>query len=75
MFRSPLTRLLGAGVAFSSATVLGVCARTQSTLPRVYFDIEAGGKPLGRVVMEVGFEHSIRIIRHKFTVTTPRVFW
>ncbi|KAK4299702.1 hypothetical protein Pmani_028036 [Petrolisthes manimaculis] len=56
MFRSPLTRLLGVGVAFSSGTVIGVngiSARCQSTLPKVYFDVEAGGKPLGRIIMEL----------------------
>lgn len=53
MFRSPLARLLGSGVAFSAATAFGVSARAQSTLPKVYFDVEANGKPLGRVVMEL----------------------
>lgn len=53
MFRSPLARLLGSGVAFSAATAFGVAARAQSTLPKVYFDVEANGKPLGRVVMEL----------------------
>ncbi|XP_045130881.1 peptidyl-prolyl cis-trans isomerase-like [Portunus trituberculatus] len=53
MFRSPLARLLGTGVAFSAATTFSVSARAQSTLPKVYFDVEANGKPLGRVVMEL----------------------
>ncbi|KAK8407228.1 hypothetical protein O3P69_002052 [Scylla paramamosain] len=53
MFRSPLARLLGSGVAFSAATAFSASARAQSTLPKVYFDVEANGKPLGRVVMEL----------------------
>lgn len=53
MYRSSLVRLLGSGVAFSAATAFSVSSRAQSTLPKVYFDVEANGKPLGRVVMEV----------------------
>ncbi|XP_050727536.1 peptidyl-prolyl cis-trans isomerase-like [Eriocheir sinensis] len=53
MLRSPLVRLLGSGVALSAASALGVSSRAQSTLPKVYFDVEANGKPLGRVVMEL----------------------
>ncbi|XP_071529892.1 peptidyl-prolyl cis-trans isomerase-like [Panulirus ornatus] len=53
MFRSSIARLLGAGTALSAAAAVGISARSQSTLPKVYFDIEAGGKPVGRVVMQL----------------------
>lgn len=53
MFRSSITRLLGTGAAFSAAAVAGLSSRSQSTLPKVYFDMEANGKPVGRIVMQV----------------------
>ncbi|KAK7078511.1 hypothetical protein SK128_001115 [Halocaridina rubra] len=53
MLRSPITRLLGSGAAFSAAVVAGGSSRSQSTLPKVYFDMEADGKPVGRIVMEL----------------------
>lgn len=53
MFRSSITRLLGTGAAFSAAAVAGLSSRSQSTLPKVYFDMEANGKPVGRIVMQL----------------------
>ncbi|XP_068233076.1 peptidyl-prolyl cis-trans isomerase-like [Palaemon carinicauda] len=54
MLRSSITRLLGTGVAFSAAASgVNLSSRSQSTLPKVYFDMEADGKPVGRIVMEL----------------------
>lgn len=54
MLRSSITRLLGTGVAFSAAAAgVNLSARCQSTLPKVYFDMEADGKPVGRIIMEL----------------------
>ena len=45
--------LLGAGVSVSAASVGLSSIRAASTLPKVYFDMEADGEPVGRIVMQV----------------------
>ena len=53
MLRTPLLGLLGAGFSLSAATAGIVTTRSASTLPKVYFDVEADGKNLGRIVFQV----------------------
>ncbi|KAK8749680.1 hypothetical protein OTU49_015478 [Cherax quadricarinatus] len=50
MLRSPV---LYTGYVFSAARNVAKFTRFQSTLPKVYFDMEANGTPVGRIVMEL----------------------
>lgn len=56
MLRSPLIKLLGTGAALSASSTLAFsssAAVKSDKVPKVYFDIAADGKPMGRIVMEV----------------------
>lgn len=55
MLRSPLLKLFGTGAAVSASTFSfsSSAAVRSEHIPRVYFDISADGKPLGRIVMEL----------------------
>uniref|UniRef100_A0A2P2HWI9 Peptidyl-prolyl cis-trans isomerase n=1 Tax=Hirondellea gigas TaxID=1518452 RepID=A0A2P2HWI9_9CRUS len=64
MLRSPLSKLFGTGAVLSAAalsasalsfstTVAASNINSKDYIPKVYFDITADGKPLGRIIMEL----------------------
>ncbi|MCL4123728.1 UNVERIFIED_CONTAM: hypothetical protein GTU68_057884 [Idotea baltica] len=52
MLRSPITKLLSAGVALSSTALFSVSAQSKN-LPKIFFEVESDGKPLGKITMEL----------------------